>query len=131
MDTPFSITSYTNTLIQDQQARGLGDVLQNDPSVQVARGFGNFQESFFIRGFLLPSDDVSYNGLFGLLPRQFIAPELFERLEVLRGASGFLTGANPGGSGIGGAINVLPKRAPNEALNRVTLGYGSNGQWLT
>lgn len=31
MDTPFSITSYTNELIQDRQARSVGDVLQMIP----------------------------------------------------------------------------------------------------
>jgi iron complex outermembrane receptor protein len=121
LDTPFSITSYTNELIQDQQAKSVGDVLQNDAGVRVARGFGNFQESYFIRGFILSSDDVAYNGLYSLLPRQIIATELFERVEVLRGASAFLTGVTPGGDGIGGAINLLPKRAPNESLTRVTV----------
>jgi DNA-binding transcriptional LysR family regulator len=32
---------------------------------------------------------VAYNGLYSLLPRQYIATELFERVEVLRGASAF------------------------------------------
>ncbi|HEX7890270.1 MAG TPA: TonB-dependent receptor [Ramlibacter sp.] len=127
-ETPFSITSYTNDLIQDRQARSVGEVLQNDPGVRVARGFGNFQESYFIRGFVLGSDDVAYNGLFSLLPRQYIATELFERVEVLRGASAFLTGANPGGGGLGGSINLLPKRATKEPLTRVTVGAGSGGQ---
>ncbi len=129
MDTPFSITSYTNALIQDRQAKSVGDVLQNDPSVRMARGFGNFQEAYFIRGSILTSDDVAYNGMYSLLPRQYIATELFERVEVLRGASVFLNGANPSsGGGIGGAINLLPKRAPNEPLNRITLGTDSGGQ---
>eukprot|EP01034_Spumella_vulgaris_P014453 gene14453-18442_t len=82
MDTPFSAISYTNELILDRHARSVGDVLQNDPTVRVARGFGNFQESYFIRGFLLDSDDTAYNGLYSLLPRQYIATELFERVEV-------------------------------------------------
>ncbi len=129
MDTPFSITSYTNELIQDRQARSVGDVLQNDPGVRVARGFGNFQEAYFIRGFILSSDDVAYNGLYSLLPRQYIATELFERVEVLRGASTFLTGAPPNGGGIGGVINLVPKRAPNEPLTRVTTGVSSGGQF--
>lgn len=129
MSTPFSITSYTNELIQDKQARSVGDVLQNDPGVRVARGFGNFQESYFIRGFILSSDDVAYNGLYSLLPRQYIATELFERVEVLRGASAFLTGASPGGDGIGGAVNLVPKRAPNEPLTRFTTGVSSGGQF--
>ena len=83
MDTPFSITSYTSELIADRQARSVGDVLQNDPGVRVARGFGNFQEAYFMRGFIVSSDDTAYNGLYGLLPRQYIAAELFERVEVL------------------------------------------------
>ena len=125
METPFSITAYTNELIQDKQAKSVGEVLQNDPGVRVARGFGNFQESYFIRGFVLSSDDVAYNGLYSLLPRQYIGTELFERVEVLRGASAFLTGANPGGGGIGGAINLLPKRAAEEPLTRLNVGLGS------
>ena len=126
MDTPFSITSYTNELIQDRQAKSVGDMLQNDPTVRMARGFGNFQESYFIRGFILGSDDVAYNGLYSLLPRQYIAIELFERVELVRGATAFLNGASPGGYGIGGAINLLPIRATNIPLTRVTAG-ASNG----
>jgi len=129
LDSPFSATAYTNALIQDRHARSVGDVLQNDPGVRVARGFGNFQESYFIRGFILGSDDVAYNGLYSLLPRQYIATELFERVEVLRGASAFLNGANPGGGGIGGAINLLPKRAPNEPLTRAIAGHSAGGQY--
>ncbi|AZY50971.1 TonB-dependent receptor [Bordetella avium] len=125
--TPFSITSYTSDLIADRQARSVADVLQNDPGVRVARGFGNFQESYFVRGFLLSSEDIAYNGLYGLMPRQYISSEFFERVEVLRGASNFLTGTPPTGGGIGGAINLVPKRAPNEPLTRFTTGISSSG----
>ena len=54
-----------------------------------------------IRGFAVNSDDLAYNGLYGLLPRQFVASELLERVEVLRGANSFVTGAPPGSGGIG------------------------------
>jgi iron complex outermembrane receptor protein len=127
METPFTSTSYTNQLIQDQQARSVADILQNDPSVRIARGFGNFQELYVMRGFPLYSDDIAYNGLYGLLPRQYVASEFIERVEVFRGANAFLNGAAPGGTGIGGAINVLPKRAPNEPLTRLTVGAENNG----
>lgn len=131
METPFTSTSYTSQLIQDQQARSVSDVLQNDPSVRVARGFGNFQELYVVRGFPVYSDDMSYNGLYGLLPRQYVAAEFIERVEVFRGANTFLNGAAPGGSGIGGAINILPKRAPNEPLTRLTVGAENGGQAMT
>ncbi len=128
MDTPFNSTSYTAELIKNQQARSMADVVQNDPAVRVARGFGNFQELYFIRGFPVFSDDMAYNGLYGVLPRQYTAAEFLERVEVFRGANSFLNGAAPGGSGIGGLINLVPKRAPDEGLNRVTLGYENAAQ---
>ena len=128
MDTPFNATNYTQQLIQDQQAQGVADVLQNDPSVRIARGFGNFQELYVIRGFAVNSDDLAYNGLYGLLPRQFVASELLERVEVFRGANSFLNGAAPGGGGIGGSINLVPKRAGNAALTSATAGIESGGQ---
>ncbi|WP_420714294.1 TonB-dependent receptor [Acinetobacter sp. IK40] len=127
LDTPFNLTSYTNAYIQSRQAKSVGDVLKADPSVRVGRGFGNFQESYYIRGFNLGSDDTAYNGLYSILPRQYIPTELFERVEVLKGASSFLNGAMPGNGGIGGAINLLPKRAGNEPLNRITAGTDFNG----
>ncbi|WP_295851349.1 TonB-dependent receptor [uncultured Xylophilus sp.] len=128
MSTPFAVTSFTHELIQNQQARSVGDVLLNDPSIRIARGFGNFQESYFIRGFLLSSDYMAYNGLYSLLPRQYISSELFERVEVLHGASNFLTGITPGGDGIGGTVNLLPKRAANDPLTQVTFGVASGSQ---
>ena len=129
MDVPFSVTAYTNQLIKDQQAQSVADVLLNDPSIRMARGFGNFQETYFVRGFLLYSDDIAFNGLYGLLPRQYIASDLFERVEVLRGASAFLTGVTPSGTGLGGTVNLLPKRAPNQPLTQVDVGLVNNKQF--
>ena len=131
LDTPFNLTSYTNQYIQERQAKSVGDVLKADPSVRVGRGYGNFQENYYIRGFNLGSDDTAYNGLYSILPRQYISTELFERVEVLKGASSFLNGAMPSNGGIGGAINLLPKRAGNEPLNSVTVGTDFNGGYIS
>ena len=128
LESPFSNTAYTNRLIQDKHARSVGDVLQNDPTVRIARGFGNFQESYFIRGFASESDDTMYNGLYGILPRQYIATELFERVEVQKGASAFLNGMAPGGNNAGGTVSVLPKRAPNDGLTRISANYGAGAR---
>jgi len=123
MDTPFSTSNYTEELIRNQQARSVSEVLQNDPSVRISKGFGNFQELYVIRGFPVYSDDMTYNGLYGVLPRQFVSAELLERVEVFRGATAFLNGAAPGGSGVGGAVNLTPKRAGSEPLTRLTAGW--------
>jgi iron complex outermembrane receptor protein len=128
MDTPFAVTSYTEALIRDQQARSVADVLQNDPTVRVSKGFGNFQELYVVRGFPVYSDDMTYNGLYGVLPRQFVAAELVERVDVFRGANAFLNGAAPGGSGVGGAFNLMPKRATTAPLTRFTAGWDGGEQ---
>lgn len=128
MDTPFSSTNYTEELIRNQQALSVADVVQNDPTVRVATGFGNFQELYMIRGFNVYSDDMTLNGVYGILPRQFVAAEMLERVEVFRGANTFLNGAAPGGSAIGGLVNLVPKRAGDEPLTRMTVGMQSGGQ---
>ncbi|OFC72536.1 TonB-dependent receptor [Alteromonas confluentis] len=130
MDSPFNSINFTADIIREQQSRSVADVLQNDPVVRVAKGFGNFQELYVMRGLPVYSDDMTYNGLFGILPRQYVAAELLERVEVFRGASAFLNGAAPGGSGLGGSVNIVPKRAGEEPLNRFTLGYESQNHFV-
>lgn len=128
LDAPFSGAAYTAGLAAAQQAESIGDVLQNDPVVRIAKGFGNFQEVYVLRGFPVFSDDITLNGVYGILPRQFVSAELVERVEVFRGANAFLNGAAPGGSGVGGTVNLVPKRAPDVGLRQATVGYEPDGQ---
>ena len=128
LDSPFSSTAYTAGLSLAQQSESVGDVLQNDPVVRVAKGFGNFQEVYFIRGFPVFSDDLTLNGVFGIVPRQFVAAELIERVEVFRGVNAFINGAAPGDSSVGGSVNLVPKRAPEDGIRNVTIGFEEAGQ---
>jgi iron complex outermembrane receptor protein len=123
-DIPFNIRSYNEALILNQQPDSLGEVLENDPTIRTALGFGIAGEVFVIRGFDLSSDDVGFDGLYGITPRQIVAPELVSSVQVINGASAFLNGAAPGGSGIGGSVNILPKKAERDVI-RATLGYTS------
>ncbi|WP_286914806.1 TonB-dependent receptor [Pseudomonas sp. UBA6315] len=124
-DVPFSVTSYTAKTIADQQARTLGDVLLNDAAVRQSAGFGNFSQVFTIRGLPLNTDDISYNGLYGVLPRQIVTTEALERVEVFKGPNAFLNGVAPQGSGIGGAVNLVPKRAEDPPPRHVTFDYAT------
>ncbi|WP_193182312.1 TonB-dependent receptor [Nisaea sediminum] len=130
LESPFSGSAYTQELIENQQADSIGDVLKNDPTVRVAKGFGNFQEVYVIRGFPVYSDDITLNGLYGILPRQFVSAGLMERVEVFRGANAFINGAAPGGSAVGGTVNLVPKRAPDEGIRSITGGVESDSQFL-
>ncbi|GAN63438.1 ferrichrome siderophore receptor FcuA [Acetobacter indonesiensis NRIC 0313] len=125
LDVPFNIRSYTSSLILNQQSQTLGQVLENDPSVRTTYGYGNFSEMFVIRGFPVYGDDIAINGLYGITPRQLVSPQLFDQVQVLNGASAFLNGAAPGGSGIGGNINLMFKHAENTPITRVTGDYTS------
>ncbi|MEG3179302.1 TonB-dependent receptor [Sphingomonas sp. LT1P40] len=129
MDTPFAIKSYNAALILNQQPQTLGQVLENDPSIRTTNGFGVAAELFVMRGFALTSDDISFNGMYGLTPRQLVAPELYEQVQVLNGASAFLNGAAPGGSGLGGGINLIAKRAGSKSLNRLTANYAGTSHF--
>ncbi|VTN14763.1 Ferrichrome receptor FcuA precursor [Raoultella terrigena] len=51
MDVPFNVIGYTAKLIQDQQARTIADVVSNDAGIQTVQGYGNFAETYRIRGF--------------------------------------------------------------------------------
>ncbi|MFJ1211979.1 TonB-dependent receptor [Burkholderia pyrrocinia] len=130
-DMPFSMTTYTSKLIEDQQARTLADVLDNDPAVRSASGYGNFSQVFVIRGFQLAGDDVSLNGLYGVTPRQLVETDAVERVDVFKGANAFLNGAAPNGSAVGGGVNLQLKRADDKPLTRVTVDGAASGSFGT
>ncbi|WP_157791347.1 TonB-dependent receptor plug domain-containing protein, partial [Yersinia pestis] len=105
---PFNIIGYTSKMIEDQQAATIADVVKNDASVQNVRGYGNPSQNYRIRGFNLDGDDISFGGLFGVLPRQIVSTSMVERVEVFKGANAFINGISPSGSGVGGMINLEP-----------------------
>lgn len=128
MDTPFTQMNYTSKLIQDQQARFLGEVLRNDPSVQSGALSGSGFTAFSIRGFSIGQTDTLFNGL-AIAPtaNSTVMTEGIERVEVLRGPNALLNGAAPEGS-IGGMVNLVPKRAGDDPLTRLTAQYLSDTQ---
>ncbi|HZV10175.1 MAG TPA: TonB-dependent receptor, partial [Novosphingobium sp.] len=91
-------------------------------------GYGNASEQYVIRGFALYGEDIAIDGLYGITPRQLQSPELYDQIQVLNGASAFLFGAAPGGSALGGTVNLEPKRATMKPINRVTVNYISGSQ---
>lgn len=130
MDTPFNITSYTAQLIEDQGAQTVAEVLKNDPSVRFTTSGSHAMENFRLRGFDVHGSDLAINGMYGLAPQGNSTLEFVERVEVLKGPSALFTGMAPSG-GIGGVINLVPKRAGDDPLTRITLGYQTNTQFET
>lgn len=126
MDVPFNVIGFTSKLIQDQQAKTIADVVKNDAGVQSVKGYGNFAESYRIRGFQLDGDDMTYGGLPGVVPRQVMDASLVDRIEIFKGANSLLNGA--ASTGVGGVINLEPKHAEDLPLAHVGVDYTSDSQ---
>lgn len=129
METPFSVAAYTEKYISDRQAQDITAVIAaTDPAVFSNGITGTYSENYSIRGFSTSSGDMTFGGLFGMAPYYRTTPEMFERIEVLKGPSALLNGMPPGGS-VGGTVNLVPKRATDDPLNRVTTTYMSDSQF--
>lgn len=125
MDTPFSTTSYTVQMIENQQASTVAQVLRADSSVREIFPEAGPAEHFNIRGFYTQSQDFAWNGLYGLAPNNRSATEMLERVELLKGPGALLYGMALSGSA-GGVVNLVPKRAGDESLTRLTTTFASD-----
>jgi iron complex outermembrane receptor protein len=130
MDTPFNVTSYTSAIMEDQQSKTVADVLQNDASVRFTTSDNHNSENFTIRGLDLNSYDLAFNGMYNVLPATHVPTQFLERVEVFRGPAAMLSGISPQG-GIAGVINLVPKRASDEPITRLSASYESDARFGT
>jgi len=128
MNTPFSTTNYTSQLMQDQQARTAADTLINNASVRASTGPNGFDDTLQIRGFPVPASDIGLNGLYGLVSSNRVPSYFVERVELLLGPGALINGIAPGGS-VGGAVNIVTKRAGEVPFTRVTPFFMSAGNY--
>jgi iron complex outermembrane recepter protein len=130
MDTPFSVTSYTAKTLADLQTVTVADALERDPSVRSTGQTGGIVDSFFIRGFAIGEGnlgELAYDGVYGVAPNYRAFTEYAERVEVLKGPGALMYGISPN-SGVGGVINIVPKRPLDQDLTRFTGSYASDSQ---
>ncbi|MFZ6648305.1 TonB-dependent siderophore receptor [Undibacterium sp. TJN25] len=123
LETPASITVFTQSLMQDLQVRQTTDAVKFDASVNDSYNAVGYAEQFSIRGFAL--DNTSSYRKDGLaIPGDASIPlENKERIEILKGLAGFQAGfATPGG-----IINYVTKRPTDTPLRTVTLGASERG----
>lgn len=126
LDLPYSVQTIPAELIRNQGVEGNADLFKYLPSTQVeARGgmeIGRPQ----IRGF--QADMFGNNRVDGFsVPSHVPHPvELYERLEVLGGASGAFFGP----LNAGGVANAILKRPTETPLRRVSLAWEEAAQWV-
>ena len=121
-DLPFAVGSYTVDTIEAQRARTALDVLRNDPSVTPTSGFSSF-DGVAVRGFAANSfNNVRRDGLLANIYSD-VPLENKERVDVLKGLSGFLYGVGEPS----GIVNYVIKRPTRERFASVTAEVRSYG----
>ncbi|AXO88718.1 TonB-dependent siderophore receptor [Pseudomonas parafulva] len=123
-ETPQSVTVVTRKLMDDKNLVSLDQVMAQTTGITRAnRGYGNHH--FSSRGFDLEDESYMVDGVPGQAYAYtgWMSPDMamFDRVEVLRGASGLLIGAgNPGG-----AVNLVRKRPTADPRFTVITRAGS------
>ena len=115
LDIPISIQTYSSELMENMRARTINDILKNDSSVQNA-AVGGAYDHVRIRGFAVDwTNTMRVDGM-SLAPYQDVPLENIDRVDVLKGPSGFLYGYNSPG----GTVNYLLKRPTLNPFTSVT-----------
>lgn len=122
-ETPQSVTVVTRQRIDDLQMTGITDVVKATPGLFLNTGNGPGRPAFNARGFDI--DNIMYDGLPARYQGHIAGLQanlaIFERVEVVRGATGLITGSgNPSA-----AINMVRKRPLREFHINLTAAAGS------
>ncbi len=123
-DTPFSSTVVTSEQIQEQASQKLGDLFSMDASVSDNTGANTAWSTYLtVRGMDLDwENSYRMNGKPFLGYSTTLPYEHFEQVELLKGASAFMSGF-----GIpGGVVNYVTKAPTSTPTRSVTLGYTSS-----
>ncbi len=127
LDTPFSTTVVSQEQLEQRQPAKLGEVFSTDASVtDGSNAFDAWAGYVYVRG--MPIDwqyGFKLDGLPVMTYGVTMPYEQFERVELLKGLSGFMYGfVAPGG-----VVNYVTKKPTDERIASVDLGFHSDGIW--
>lgn len=120
MDLPQSSAVIGETLIRDQQAQKLSDVIKNVNGVYLGTARASTQENFYARGYSFSSNNMFKNGSrlnTGTMPEV----SSLESVEVLKGGAAILYG----NVAPGGILNMVTKKPKFEFGGEVAFRTGS------
>lgn len=127
LETPFSSAVVTSVDLEKRQVNKLGDVFATDASVSDnSAASGAWASYLTVRGL-----DLDWQNSFRIDGKPFISYattlpfEQFERIDLLKGATGFMYGFGAPG----GMVNYVTKKPTDDPLRSVTLGYTSQRLW--
>ncbi|MDO8070950.1 TonB-dependent siderophore receptor [Janthinobacterium sp. SUN176] len=124
-ETPQAVSVVTRQQMDDQNLQTVEEVLQNAAGVAINR-YDSDRTSFFARGFSIAS--YQYDGIPTTVDNAFSVGDstldmtAYDRVEIVRGATGLLTGAGEPSA----TINLVRKRASSSQLaGNAALSLGS------
>lgn len=122
-ETPQSITVMTRQRIDDQNLSTLTDTMEATPGIIVTRdGLGSESDSYWSRGFAIQNYEIDGVPTNSRLDNYSQSMAMYDRVEVVRGATGLISGmGNPSAT-----INLIRKRPTSEAQASIT---GQAGTW--
>ena len=123
-ETPQSISVVTRQAMDDFGLNSIDDVMRHTPGITVST-YDSERTNYYSRGFSI--NTFQYDGIPTLRDAQYSAGQtltdmaLYDRVEVLKGATGLLTGAG----GVGGTLNLIRKKPTADFQGSIELGAGS------
>ncbi len=122
LDTAQSVTVITDTIVNEQLATTLGEVLTNDASLTPGSKQRN-REVFNLRGFELSSSTGYLRDGHQHWSHYQQPIEILQQVEVIKGPSSILYGQ----SGPGGLVNMVTKKPTSQTLFKASADVDQHG----
>lgn len=133
---PIAINVVGGEALRNKGILDTSDLASQVPNLQVSSPYGKTQPNFILRGVSVGNEfnanQASPNGVY--LDEDYLSARFaqgmnlfdLERVEVVKGPQGTLYGRNT----VGGAINIITRKAAIEPLNGFAeVGYGNYDRW--
>ncbi|MBK5541807.1 TonB-dependent siderophore receptor [Pseudomonas sp. TH05] len=123
-ETPQSITVITRQHMDDFALSSIDDVMRHTPGITVST-YDSERTNYFARGFSV--ENFQYDGIPTLRNSAYSSGQtlsdmaIYDRVEVLKGATGLLNGAGAPGA----TINLIRKKPTRDFKANIELGAGS------
>lgn len=123
-ETPQSITVITRQHMDDFGLNAIDDVMRHTPGITVST-YDSERTNYFARGFSI--ENFQYDGIPTLRNSAYSSGQtltdmaIYDRVEILKGATGLLTGAGAPGA----TLNLIRKKPTRDFKASIELGAGS------
>ena len=130
-ETPQSISVITRQHMDDFALDNVDDVMRHTPGITVS-AYDTDRTNYYSRGFSI--NNFQYDGIPSAVRNVAYSAgntlsdmAIYDRIEVLKGASGLLSGAGS----LGGTINLVRKKPTSDFHGHITTGAGSWDNYRT